>query len=243
MLQRFTQVGEFYVMTTPEGVGEADTLVGFMDVLVYDEESDRHVKISYRSALEATGLFDVGAAPNTTVALKGGIDDKPLSDNDANGATMILSEYAAAAAILLAANEKPGSKVTGAGLKGAPIVLARPFIEHAMLSAVLTVSGGDTGATIFGPSDMQISANTSVKTIEGCACLFEPTTTPTPHTHFNAVALGPYRGHILQVQRRPEYYGSSRTLLGVDRCLYVASCRRSGAAERCSLQTDRLLED
>ena len=32
------------------------------------------------------------------------------------------------------------------------IVVARPFIEHAMLSAVLAVSGSDTGATCFGPS-------------------------------------------------------------------------------------------
>jgi len=49
----------------------------------------------------------------------------------------------------------------------AEIVIARPFIEHLMLSAIVTVSGRDTGATLFGPADMQISANTSVKTIEG----------------------------------------------------------------------------
>ena len=47
------------------------------------------------------------------------------------------------------------------------IVIARPFIEHLMMSAVMTVAGRDTGATLFGPADMQISANTSVKTIEG----------------------------------------------------------------------------
>ena len=46
-------------------------------------------------------------------------------------------------------------------------VIARPFIEHRMMSAVLAVAGTDTGATLFGPADMQISANTSVKTIEG----------------------------------------------------------------------------
>ena len=47
------------------------------------------------------------------------------------------------------------------------IVVCRPFIEHLMLSAIVTVAGRDTGATLFGPADMQISANTSVKTIEG----------------------------------------------------------------------------
>jgi hypothetical protein len=46
-------------------------------------------------------------------------------------------------------------------------VVARPFIEHMMMSAIMTVSGRDTGAMLFGPSDMQISANTQVKTIEG----------------------------------------------------------------------------
>ena len=68
------------------------------------------------------------------------------------------------------------------------IVLARPFIEHMMHSAVLAVSGRATGATLFGPSDsapralfspllhlrvahdcarccaVQLSANTQVKT-------------------------------------------------------------------------------
>ena len=34
------------------------------------------------------------------------------------------------------------------------IVIARPFIEHLMMSAILTVSGRDTGAMLFGPSDM-----------------------------------------------------------------------------------------
>ncbi len=32
------------------------------------------------------------------------------------------------------------------------IVIARPFIEHLMMSAVLTVAGRDTGATLFGPA-------------------------------------------------------------------------------------------
>ena len=32
------------------------------------------------------------------------------------------------------------------------IVVARPFIEHMMLSAVVAVAGRDTGATLFGPA-------------------------------------------------------------------------------------------
>jgi hypothetical protein len=47
------------------------------------------------------------------------------------------------------------------------IVVARPFIEHTMHNVIMAVSGRDTGATLFGPADMQLSANTQVKTIEG----------------------------------------------------------------------------
>tara|TARA_B110001450_G_scaffold105524_1_gene99921 strand:- start:3060 stop:3731 length:672 start_codon:yes stop_codon:yes gene_type:complete len=32
------------------------------------------------------------------------------------------------------------------------IVIARPFIEHLMLSAIVSVAGRDTGATLFGPA-------------------------------------------------------------------------------------------
>ena len=32
------------------------------------------------------------------------------------------------------------------------LVIARPFVEHLMMSAVLAVAGRDTGATLFGPA-------------------------------------------------------------------------------------------
>ena len=47
------------------------------------------------------------------------------------------------------------------------LAIARPFIEHSMLSAVMAVAGSDTGNTLFGPADMQLSANTTVKVLEG----------------------------------------------------------------------------
>ena len=47
------------------------------------------------------------------------------------------------------------------------ITISRPFIEHSMYSAIAAVAGKATGATLFGHADMQISSNTSVKTIEG----------------------------------------------------------------------------
>jgi hypothetical protein len=188
MLQRFSQVGEFYVMSKPHGT--RDNQQGFMDVLIYDEESDRHVKIDYEDALKATGLFDwnLGSAtirgtfkaelvrlktaapadiPAIQTALNGLLGDGKEHVNVAikmGTAGKTLGEWMHDALELMEANNSgKGSKV----VTDAPIVIARPFIEHAMLSAVLAVAGADTGATIFGPSDMQISANTSVKTIEG----------------------------------------------------------------------------
>ena len=201
MLQRFTQVGEFYVMSKPS-IPPKITQMGWMDILIYDEESDRHVKITYRQALIATGAFTV--AVNGDVRVRGPF----LGDTVMTGG-MTLTEYAAAAEVLCKANEivvaDANAVAAIVAAVDAPVVLARPFIEHAMLSAVLAVSGSDTGATIFGPSDMQarvrndrhtndkrhihihtccitcdshakrhsipeltqISANTSVKTIEG----------------------------------------------------------------------------
>lgn len=86
------------------------------------------------------------------------------------------------------------------------IVIARPFIQHLMLSAVVAVAGSKTGATLFGPADsappasmhcththtprphstltigrccaVQLSANTSVKTIEGASRALSHTRTP-----------------------------------------------------------------
>ena len=180
MLQRFTQVGEFYTMSKPEGVSDAD--VGAMDIMLYDEETDKFTRISYRSALLATGLFVAdydGTATPPTTTLKSKVDGGTLKDGTVvaakpnaykqGGADIVLNDgstledWVAKAVVLVAANESAAAYPAD----DAPIILSRPFIEHAMLSAVLTVSGQDTGATLFGPSDMQISANTSVKTIEG----------------------------------------------------------------------------
>ena len=169
MLQRFTQVGEFYVMSKPEGL--ALGMKNFMDVLIYDEEADRHVKITYRQALEHTGCLDVAANGDVTMLQVNGndaIDRATVIYKDAAGVDkMNLTQFAQAATKLLKANEAgivadnlDSANGTFIGNIDAPVVLARPFIEHAMLSAVLTVSGGDTGATIFGPSDMYAAQHT-----------------------------------------------------------------------------------
>jgi len=159
MLERFTQVGEFYVMTPPEINADGEHF-NYMDIVIYDEEKDRHVKIGFRKALLATGLFVPNPADadklERTAATKlvGAAGDQGVTIVG-DGATTLV-DWAGAAANL-EERARTGLKPASPAQKDVSIVISRPFIEHAMLSAVLTVSGGDTGATVFGPSDMQIS--------------------------------------------------------------------------------------
>ena len=161
MLQRNTQVGEFYRMRAPsidwtpadktKAAAENAKHKNYMDIIIYNEESDMHVHISFEEALKATCVFNsdksLAVAENPFKAKDGSaLDYDTLVNNNKNGVWMPVS-----------------------------LVIARPFIEHRMMSAVLAVAGADTGVTLFGPADMQISANTSVKTIEGhvslrCRC-------------------------------------------------------------------------
>lgn len=140
MLQRNTQIGEFYRMRAPSIEFETDKKHAFyLDIVIYNEDSDMHTHISFEEALEASCIFE-GKNEGPWVNPKDGqkYTKKQLIDNNKDGVWMPVS-----------------------------LVIARPFIEHRMMSAVLAVAGTDTGATLFGPADMQISANTSVKTIEG----------------------------------------------------------------------------
>ena len=159
MLERFSQVGEHYIMRVPDGVDLNEDFKGVADILIYDEERDVHVKISWADALKATGVAAANGIATTTTDAQGNSVDVELE-----GITLVRWKVAADAI----ANGTIGENgPTQDEIKNCAICIARPFIEHAMLSAILTVSGQDTGATIFGPSDMQVSANTSVKVIEG----------------------------------------------------------------------------
>lgn len=166
MLQRSSQVGEFYRMSPPAVFNDAAKLPGnYMDILIYNEEADKLDHITFAQALYATCV----TADDLTRVLKEGVTgvfnfteaDKARSDAHAGkfGATPMDWENPTIAKIIAA---------VAAGIwMPICITIARPFIEHLMMSAIMTVSGRDTGATLFGPADMQISANTSVKTIEG----------------------------------------------------------------------------
>lgn len=180
MLQRASQVGEFYRMSPPAVWDSSQRLPpSYLDIMIYDEESDRHVHIPFKQALYATcyghddgprgDLFGLGKMSATDQAkvnasmkcLKayGGAaaeevkytDDKSLKQlgqeaEDAKGNAFTDKE-------LKIVNEVIRLLDLGVWLP-VEIVIARPFIEHLMLSAVVAVAGRDTGATLFGPADM-----------------------------------------------------------------------------------------
>jgi len=259
MLQRSTQVGEFYVMGPPTiPFGKKDNFQNFMDIVIFDEEADRHVVIPWEDAVEATfahftnASTAVGPASDKLVQTGGALAtagtksaawiaatayrqtrtwDRPAGGyaiapfeagmNSLAGAVatstagLTVADWRALANCWHYINRNGTEGVTVTTINGAGdayietpgcfpttqfelngdlndpfhipfefrggsiqdfmqisefrinLVVARPFIEHVMHSAVMTVSGRDTGAMLFGPSDMQISANTQVKTIEG----------------------------------------------------------------------------
>jgi len=145
------------------------------DIMIYDEESDRHVHISFQQALYATcygatngpvgDLFNLAELGKMSAekkcAFNSGKSEKEWVDLGVAAAKDKTPKSAQDIVDALIAAVDAGQWVP------VELVIARPFIEHLMLSAVVAVAGRDTGATLFGPADMQISANTSVKTIEG----------------------------------------------------------------------------
>ena len=59
MLTRQSQVGEFYVMSPPQVPpvvkdGDKEVQRHTCDMMIYDEESDKHVRVTWADALEAT---------------------------------------------------------------------------------------------------------------------------------------------------------------------------------------------
>ena len=106
----------------------------FADILIYDEEADKHVHIPFERACKAAGLIDAKDPkdrPDTT-----GANFPPWCNTEAKTKTAV------------------DANKNGKYLEDICLCIVRPFIEHLMMSAVMTVSGRDTGATLFGPADM-----------------------------------------------------------------------------------------
>ena len=154
MLTRSSQIGEFYIMSPPQVKPENGQYT--CDMLIYDEESDRHVRISWGDALDACcieggeNLQDEGISAETEMRY-------PTEKMD--GSTLE-KWYASCKKWRDEVNEKDGPIGDWDSLdKDVRIVVARPFIEHLMHNVIMTVSGRDTGATLFGPADMQLSVS------------------------------------------------------------------------------------
>lgn len=179
MLRRQTQVGEFYVMRPPNALARGTPQdqkplpSSYMDVLIYDEERDMLKHIHFRDAVMHALPWEVvtlvqgkngGTDPMNWAALV----EANKSLIQATGA----NDEEITAMSALECNTKPAwETICDFAERGVwvpvKLILARPFIEHHMLSAIMTVAGTDTGATLFGPADMQIAANTTVKVVEG----------------------------------------------------------------------------
>ena len=181
MLTRSSQIGEFYIMGPPQNKPDAASSKGCCDIIIFDEEADRHIRIKYHDALRATllalpgggaflgtgtittlGAYAAGSTITTEWAtaaeawalVNAGVKDDGTTNDDTEQKDALDAAY-------------KKSHEDNNGRDKPYIVISRPFIEHMMHSAVVAVAGRDTGATLFGPADMQISANTQVKTIEG----------------------------------------------------------------------------
>ena len=231
MLLRNTQVGEHYMMRAPPNVGANGLSPSYMDILIYNENTDQLDRITFRRALAFACAPIIRHAPTAMTADSLGFgtnfDGTDLNDfsNKPYGSSVVQKWKACLAGIqrrhqslvpaanvgnVIDAVVKPiSSKHAGANhifnavtsydgvmeairlflrnfvmtdewgydvLAGLVevgmwlplcITVARPFIEHRMYSAIVMVAGEDTGATLYGPADMQIAANVVDKTIIG----------------------------------------------------------------------------
>ena len=191
-LTRNSQIGEFYTLMPPQ-VDPGDKKRHTCDILIYgaplsaharghahahaptsasvaDEESDKHVRISWKDALEAT-MLEAGGAPGAKID----VTDAAGNPVNMNGGVSLANWLVKAQAI-----SDYNADTNNAALGKTPafgdidpdirIVVCRPFsapppvpartpcaaltrlsvraaVEHMMHSAILAVSGRETGAT------------------------------------------------------------------------------------------------
>jgi hypothetical protein len=151
MLTRSTQVGEFYIMQPPQiNPGFGKTMFT-ADIMIYDEESDRHVRIEWDDAMNACRVDDL----DNDIVLKNfpaSTDGKVKSTWKAAAAEISKFNKGLKGDSTAIANETETADMFNTLQKECRIMVVRPFIEHLMHSAILAVSGRDTGATLFGPA-------------------------------------------------------------------------------------------
>jgi hypothetical protein len=141
MLTRSSQIGEFYIMMPPQvkPTGGAGSNLHTADMLIYDEESDKHVRITWRQALDATLASRLS---NDCRVSKGHSGSIGVNAGEAQGKKTWM-ELAEAVAQYSSGKDAKGVTVEVAddawqtlsddGALDIRIVVARPFIEHLMV--------------------------------------------------------------------------------------------------------------
>lgn len=247
MLTRNTQVGEFYYMHPPKNVS-GNWKPGMCNMILYDEEADKHVPITWEQAMKATMVAAANGYIGTTPApvMAGPAAATTTEDwydlaNAWNQLNKGVQISALASAGIAASGDPPTQDQMNAAYKALSaaknevpyIAVTRPFIEHMMHSVILTVAGRDTGATLFGPSDMQLSANTQVKTIEG------------HYTgHFKAVITKPQNVLVMRDVAAAGYVAGGNCLFfaagkdGAGATTYLPSTCKENLAKRLAFSDD-----
>ena len=179
MLTRSTQIGEFYVMQPPQVNPGKDNAKFTSDIMIYDEEADRHVRIQWIDAVGACCIKDtamkgsngaesviVGTETADTI-----VETIQLHGKETKNTTGDWRDEAIKVATFNAGINTNGTAYAAGDAGDAQfnahyqsldtdlrIVVARPFIEHLMHSVIIAVSGRDTGATLFGPAGARARA-------------------------------------------------------------------------------------
>jgi len=150
MLQRSTQVGEFYRMSAPRVWDtKKDLPPTYMDIVIYDEEHDKHVHITLLEALLAAGINQPRDATNPHDFF--GVDNLTASDERVLMHMQGAQNYGASAVadiknllgsgVLGQANA--AQNIVTAVTKGIwlpiELVIARPFIEHVCATSTQTL--------------------------------------------------------------------------------------------------------
>jgi hypothetical protein len=154
----------------------------FADITIYDEEQDRHTHIAFDKAMDATcyghastlayavdlfKLADVNPdIKEMHLKHRAKVEDEtgtPITFVDVDGTAAEVDAFdGLVKATGTIKDPKVGRNIAlqiialvKAGVFfPVEIVICRPFVEHLMLSGIMTVAGRDTGATLFGPADM-----------------------------------------------------------------------------------------
>ena len=148
MLQRSTQVGEFYRMSPPRVWNTKEELPAtHLDIVIYDEEHDKHVHITILEALLAAGINQ----PQNVAAGKEhdffGVKDLTATDErvlmhlqgknnygDANAVKKIQDVLGPAALGKADSAQNIVAELRKGYWLPIEIVIARPFIEHVRIA-------------------------------------------------------------------------------------------------------------